>query len=91
MKCRQCGKDNVDNIKFCFYCGTPLLEDAENAMNLLGDENQKTHGTASKKNRKKILLMIVAAVTLTTFTGVLFVLPRNQKKLQSHHILHPQN
>ena len=80
MKCRQCGKDNVDNIKFCFYCGTPLLEDAANAMNSLGDDNQKTHATASKKNRKKILLIIVAAVTLTTFISVLFDLPRNQIK-----------
>ena len=33
MKCKQCGKENADNEKYCFYCGTDLtfetFEDTE--------------------------------------------------------------
>lgn len=26
MKCKECGKDNAENTKYCFYCGTELSE-----------------------------------------------------------------
>ena len=29
MKCAECGRENLDDAKFCSYCTTPLIKDPE--------------------------------------------------------------
>lgn len=62
MKCKQCGKENINNAKYCFYCGTDLShelcdkkEDYSSAYNTLFS-NLSTNGFQELEKREYILL-----------------------------------
>ena len=62
MKCKQCGKENINNVKYCFYCGTDLShelcdkkEDYSSAYNTLFS-NLSTNGFQELEKREYILL-----------------------------------
>ena len=59
MKCTQCGKDNAENTKYCFYCGTPLLDGLSINTNNASITKKHVH---SKKNNRKIVFMIISII-----------------------------
>ncbi len=58
MYCKNCGKKNPENYKFCEYCGTELSSEVIE----LEDVNQCNN--SGKKTKKKIILLIIAGIVL---------------------------
>ena len=73
MFCEQCGKQNLDNAKFCASCGTAL------AKKEVADSNRKIIAKSSKKS-----LLTVVCVGLGVFVLIgavlLFNFIRNEKE-----------
>lgn len=57
MRCRQCGKENADDLEYCFYCGTPLKSDLK-AKNTQSAHLEQT----SKRKWNKALLLVLSVV-----------------------------
>lgn len=61
MYCRNCGKDNDDNAKFCTECGAPLAGMSGERMESGCTETQVQSGPAAgekkKKGRKKFIVI----------------------------------
>lgn len=75
MKCKQCGKENADNEKYCFYCGTDLtfetFEDTEQQISadsiISGQDlsaNVKNRQNKKKSYKKVIVVSILLSVAI---------------------------
>lgn len=93
MRCTQCGKDNADDLKHCFYCGSELFDEPTDPINQEGTiiedlsnselSNQKTQTRKKAKSSRKAIVIISIIVVVGIIGGVIFLLsaqPSNPKK-----------
>ena len=63
VKCKQCGKENTDNLKNCFYCGTSLIDD------FVKDEKPSNLVPSNNRHRKLIFIVVAVVLFLGTLSG----------------------
>lgn len=83
MFCKECGKENRNDSKFCVECGAPLHDYTKPKQDLIMPEEieKKQKAIKHKKNISKIfnyisLSLIVVAVTFSILT---FFVPEKAK------------
>lgn len=82
MICRNCGKDNSSENKFCEYCGSELFHEEteksdseDSSPENYAEANQDADDNADKKKKRKIIICIiagVAVVALAVFAAMLY-------------------
>lgn len=71
MICKQCGKDNADNAKFCMKCGSGLIEEdnIKSGNELLEEEDEKRGNELLGGEKIKIILNKIKALPQKVLVG----------------------
>lgn len=77
MYCKNCGKENDDDSKFCRYCGFKINIKAFNDSN----EKNKINSNLKLKKKNKILLGIIFLVLITSIVFIILKFENNQKSV----------
>lgn len=97
MKCRECGKENVEKTEYCFYCGTKISE-SKNDQKTKKESVKKTTiepavvdnlnfmdnpPNGSKNKRVLIIAISAAAVIIISIIVLVLVIVKSSSAIQS--------
>lgn len=79
MKCLNCGKENLEENKFCIGCGSPLNK-IENPMSMVNDGNTTNNVDSPKPKNKKKIVIIVGIVIIILIISIIAYILLNKKE-----------
>lgn len=82
MICRNCGKENSSENKFCEYCGSKLFHEEieksifeDSSSENYVEVNKDVDGNADRKRKRKIIICIIAGIVvaaLVIFAAIIY-------------------